>query len=167
MSQQQTERKNQSLDQPHVQRDETRRLEVFVGKWNTEGVVVTNVDTSDNKIVATDTYEWLPGKYSIIHYADSSVGGEKINAIEIIGYDPSRKAYFGPFFDSQGGAGWEEITFEGNTWTWRGENVMGVRYHRCKAIFSEDGNVLNARHEQSGDGVNWQPWMDVKLTKIK
>jgi hypothetical protein len=118
------------------------------------------------KIDATDTYEWLPGGYALIHYADASIGNDKIHSTEIIGYDAARKIYFASFFDDQGGAGWEEISVEGETWTWHGKDVMGVKYHRCKAVISADGNTIEARHERSDDDKNWELWMDVTLTKI-
>jgi Protein of unknown function (DUF1579) len=142
---------------------ENARLNVFVGRWHTTGAVVAGPPAAT--IDAIDTYEWLPGGYALIHHADSTVGEDHIRAIEIIGYDPARRAYFGPFFDDQGGAGWEEIRVDGATWTWRGEHVLGVRHHRATAVVSADGNTISARHERSGDGVNWEPWMDVTLTR--
>jgi hypothetical protein len=145
--------------------NENKRLNVFLGKWRTTGDMYDVNGKPAGKIEAIDTYEWLPGNYAMIHYVSSSIGEEKIHGIEVIGYDPLRKAYFGPFFDDHGSAGWEEISVDGNTWTWHGENVMGVKYHRCIATF-RDGNYIVARHERSNDGGNWQPWMDIALKKI-
>ena len=132
--------------------------------WHTTGEVVAT--TPGLKIDAIDTYEWLRGGYSLIHYADSNIGDYKIHGIEIIGYDPSRRMYFAPFFDDKGGAGWEEVRVENKTWTWHGKDVMGVKYHRCTAVFSDDGNTIKARHEKSEDQENWELWMNVTLTKI-
>lgn len=143
-----------------------KRLQIFIGKWKTTGQILDKTGASVGQINATDTYEWLPGNYAVIHYADSNMGGEKIHGVEIIGYDPSRKTYFGPFFDNQGSAGSEEITNEANNWTWQGQNVMGVKHHRCRAVFSTDQNTLDAIHEQSDDGKNWLPWMEVQLSRI-
>jgi uncharacterized protein DUF1579 len=153
------------LATPTASSPENALLNVFVGRWHTTGEVVASSPGPVTKIDALDTYEWLPGGYALIHYADSTVGDDRIQAIEIIGYDSSRRAYFGPFFDDQGGAGWEEIRVDGTAWTWRGENVMGVKHHRATAIVSDDGNTITARHEQSSDGVNWQPWMNVTLAR--
>jgi Protein of unknown function (DUF1579) len=144
---------------------ENALLNVFVGRWHTTGEVVAGPPAPGTKIDAVDTYEWLPGGYALIHYADSAIGDDRIQAIEIIGYDPARGAYFGPFFDDQGGAGWEEIRVDGATWTWRGEMVLGVRHHRAIATVSDDGDTITARHEQSSDGVSWQPWMKVTLAR--
>lgn len=143
---------------------ENERLQVFVGKWHTTGEVVTTEPAL--KIDSIDTYEWLPGGYSMIHYADSNMGTDTIHSIEIMGYDPSRKMYFAPFFDDQGGTGWEEISVADKTWTWHGKDVMGTKYHRCIAVFKDDGNTIKARHERSEDDQNWELWMDIELIRI-
>ncbi len=146
-----------------AQKSKNALLNVFVGTWHTQGEVAgTGV-----KIDAIDTYEWLPGEYALIHYADSSVGSDKIHAIEILGYDPARGSYFCPFFDDQGGAGFEEVTENGDIWTWHGRGVMGVNFHRCTATVSADARTITAIHEQSEDDSAWEPWMTVVLTKVE
>lgn len=90
----------------------------------------------------------------MVHYADSQMGDFKIHGIEIIGYDPIRQAYFGLFFDNQGSVGSEELRLVGDTWIWYGENVMGVNYHRCKAVLQKQ-HLIIARHEYSDDKVVW------------
>jgi hypothetical protein len=120
--------------------NENKRLNVFLGKWHTIGNIYDEKGTITGKVDAIHTYEWLPGQYAMIHYANSKMGELHIEGIEIIGYDPVRKAYFGPFFDNQGSAGWEEITLDEGAWTWNGENVMGVKYHRCKAVQRRQNN---------------------------
>jgi hypothetical protein len=147
------------------QRRQNKKLEVFLGKWHTVGQIYEDYRVT-GEVDAIDTYEWLAGQYAMIHYADSNMGVLKIHSIEIIGYDPSRKAFFGPFFDDQGSAGWEEIRFENNTWIWNGENVMGVKYHRCKASF-QDKNTITAMHEHSNDRMSWKKWIDITLSKME
>ena len=145
---------------------ENEKLNVFLGKWRTVGNIYDQKGSVTGKVDAVDTYEWLPGEYAMIHYADSKMGEMQIQGIEIIGYNPVRKTYFGPFFDNQGSAGWEEITVDGDTWTWKGENVMGVKYHRCKAMFQNE-KTIEAIHEHSEDGEEWHKWMDITLSKIE
>ena len=90
--------------------------------------------------------------------------GHPANSEEVVAV--RTRQYFGPFFDNQGSAGWEEIKFDGDTWTWNGENVMGVRYHRCKALFKNE-KTIKAIHEHSEDGEEWHEWMDITLSKTK
>lgn len=146
------------------QAKENKRLNVFLGKWHTVGNIYDEKGNITGKVDAIDTYEWLPGEYAMIHYADSKMGDIKIEGIEIIGYDPNRKAYFGPFFDNQGSAGWEQIKLDGNSWIWNGENVMGVKYHRCKAVFKNEKTIA-ALHEHSADNQVWNKWMDITLSR--
>jgi hypothetical protein len=101
----------------------------------------------------------------MVHHAEGRVGEEAIKSMEIMGHDPERKCYVAHFFDSAGDSGKETIELAGNTWTWRGSNVMGVKEHRCFAVVSEDGRTIQARHEKSDDGENWLLWMDVTLVK--
>jgi len=147
------------------QQRENKKLEVFAGKWHTLGEIY-DAGQVTGKVNAIDTYEWLPGGYAMIHYADSSMGELKMHGIEIIGYDPSREAYFAPFFDDQGSVGWEEIRLKDNRWSWNGENVMGVRYHRCMASFT-DKDTITARHEHSSDNQSWNKWMEITLRRMK
>lgn len=144
---------------------EQRKLGVFLGRWHTTGEVAATASTPAASVDSIDTYEWYPGEFFLVHHADAKVGDDAIKSIEIMGYDPERQCYFAPFFDSTGGFGTEEIRLDGNTWTWRGSNVMGVKEHRCVAVVSNDGKTVRARHEKSDDGKNWTLWMDVTLKK--
>jgi hypothetical protein len=144
---------------------EQEKLGVFLGRWHTTGEVAADGPGPAPKVDAIDTYEWYPGGHFLVHHADGTVADDPIQSIEIIGYDPERRRYFAYFFDSTGGHGMEEIQRDGNTWTWRGSNVMGVKEHRCVAVVSSDGKTVSARHEKSDDGKNWALWMDVTLNK--
>lgn len=144
---------------------ENKKLNVFIGKWHTTGDIYGKNGEVIGKVDAIDTYAWLPGEYAVVHYIDSQMGNINIHGVEIIGYDPARDAYFVPFFDNQASVGWEELRLEGETWVWHGENVMGVNYHRCKAVFEKD-NLIIARHEYSDDNYIWNKWMDIKLSKM-
>jgi len=144
---------------------EHRKLAVFLGRWHTTGDVAATEETPAARVDAIDTYEWYPGEFFLVHDADAKVGDDAIKSLEIIGYDPERQCYLARFFDSTGGFGEEEIRLDGNTWTWRGSNVMGVKEHRCIAVVSGDGKTVRARHEKSDDGVTWELWMNVTLKK--
>jgi len=134
------------------------RLDVFIGKWITEGQTVADDGTSV-KITASDVYEWAPGKFFILHTAYGRIGDVPVGGIEIIGYDPEKGAYTTHFFDSQGNVTSEELSFSDGAWVWRGPRV------RCTGRFSEDGRQIRALHERSDDGVVWTPSMDVTITK--
>lgn len=146
---------------------EHKKLSVFIGKWHTTGEVAATLSTPAARVNFTDTYRWYPGEFFLVHDAEGTVGDEYSYSLEIIGYDAEQACYVATFFDSSGGSGTETIQLEGNTWTWRGSNVMGVKEHRCMAVVSEDEKTIQARHEKSEDGVHWELWMDVTLEKLE
>lgn len=144
---------------------EQKKLAVFLGKWRTTGEVAAYGKYPAEKVDAVETYEWYPGEFFLIHNVDGKVGDETIKSQEILGHDPSRQSYFASCIDSVGRADTEELQSDGNTWTWRGSNVMGVKEHRCTAVISDDGKTIKAKHERSDDGKTWALWMDVTLTR--
>jgi Protein of unknown function (DUF1579) len=139
---------------------ECRNLHLFVGKWNTEGETRASEDTPATKVAFVDTYEWLPGKFFLVHRADGQIGNEELSTIEFIGYDASSQMYSCHSFDSHGNADLFQANLRDRTWTIEGESA------RFTGLFSNTGNILTGQWEQSSDGLNWLPWMDVKLTKI-
>lgn len=144
---------------------EHEKLSVFIGKWHTTGDVAATGSALATKVNFIDSYNWYPGRFFVVHDAEGTVGDEYSSSLEIIGYDAARKCYMATFFDSAGGFGKEDIHLDGNTWTWRGSDVMGVKEHRCIAVVGDDGKTIRARHEKSIDGITWERWMDVVLEK--
>jgi len=135
------------------------RLEVFIGKWITEGHTVPNDGTPPLKITASDVYEWAPGGHFILHTAYGRIGDIAVGGIEIIGHDREKGIYRTHFFDSQGNVISEELSFKDGAWHWRGPNV------RCTGRFSDDGRQISALHERSDDGSVWTPSMNVTITR--
>src|SRR5688572_11174563 len=141
-----------------VPSSEQKKLGVFLGRWHTTGDVVATASTPTVKVDSIDTYDWYPGGFFLVHRAESKIGDDVIDSLELMGYDPKQQGYFATFFDSTGGCGTEQLQYEGNTWIWRGSDVMGVKEHRCIAVVSSDGNTVKARHEKSEDGNTWDLW---------
>src|SRR5688500_19853989 len=82
---------------------ETQRLSAFVGRWHTKGQVAESPYSPAVTLDGTDSYEWLRGGFSLLHYTDSAFGENMFHGIEIISFDISRGAYFAAFSDNQGG----------------------------------------------------------------
>lgn len=142
-----------------------QKLAVFLGRWHTTGHVAAGTSTPAAIVDSIDTYMWYPGEFFLMHDVEAKIGGLHLDSLEILGYDTDSCHYFATYIDSTGGYGTEQVYLDGNTWTWRGSNVMGVKEHRCIAVISNDGNRIHACHEKSADGQHWEPWMDVTLTK--
>jgi hypothetical protein len=137
------------------------RLEALVGRWKTEGRTTDASGDPGDQIDAIDTYERLPGG-ALLHLVDAQVGDQKVEGAEIVGHDPDRNTYATQYFGSDGPTAYEaSLTQEGEGLIWR----MHSKTTRFTGRFSEDGSVIAGRWELQGDGGDWQPWMDITLTR--
>jgi hypothetical protein len=137
------------------------RLNIFIGRWITEGETVASANSAPVQIVASDVYQWAPGGHFIMHPAYGRIGPVEVGGLEVIGYDAETGQYRTHFFDSQGTTTSQTLTCQDDgTWTWQGAQA------RCTGVFSDDGRTLTARHERSDDGKHWTPSMTVTLRKI-
>ncbi|UHA75754.1 DUF1579 family protein [Paenibacillus sp. 481] len=136
------------------------RLNVFVGKWNTEGLIKEGPSGATVRLKATDTYEWLPGGFFLIHHVDGYMGDAEVKAIEIIGYDASSQTYTTHSFDNQGINNTYQANLLDAVWS-----IVG-KTERFTGMFSDDGTTLTGSWERLSENSNWVPWMDIKLTKV-
>jgi hypothetical protein len=140
---------------------EHERLAALVGRWRTTGRTVERPGAPAVSIDAVDTYEWLPGRFAVLHLVDARVGGEHVEGAEIIGWDPARDAYVTQYFGSDGPNAYEAtLGDEDGALVW----TMRSATDRFTGSFSADGNVITGHWEQL-DEENWQPWMEVTLTR--
>jgi Protein of unknown function (DUF1579) len=141
---------------------------VFVGKWNMEGQQYDGIVGPAAKVSAVRTYEWLSGGFFLIHRYEGRVGDAKAACIEVIGYDSTSQRYFLHSFYNDGKSNEWQATVKDNIWLQTGDwefdgKAMKVR---CTIEFSEDGNTMTGRWENSIDGSSWQTFWDVKATKV-
>jgi Protein of unknown function (DUF1579) len=148
------------VTEPRERPHELDQLEVFIGRWMTEGETVADPSAPTMTIVASDVYEWLPGGYFVMHPAYGRIGTTGVGGVEIIGFDPATRLFQCVFFDSQGNTTRQTLSCRDGVWTWLGVHA------RCTGVFTDDGKTLTARHERSNDGVHWQASMNVVLRKI-
>jgi Protein of unknown function (DUF1579) len=140
---------------------ELKRLEVFIGRWITEGETAGSPEAAPLQIVASDVYQWTPGGHFVMHPAYGRIGSVDVGGLEVIGHDPATDQYRTHFFDSQGNISTQTLSYRGGTWTWQGAHA------RCTGVFTEGGKMLTARHERSDDGIHWVPSMTVTLRKVE
>jgi hypothetical protein len=137
------------------------RLDALVGRWKTEGQTTDASGASPDQIDAIDTYERLPGG-ALLHLVDAKVGDQKVEGAELIGHDPDRNTYATQYFGSEGPTAYEaSLTEESEGLTWK----LQSKTTRFTGRFSEDGNVITGHWELQGESGDWQPWMDITLTK--
>ena len=141
--------------------DALRALDVFIGRWITQGATEAAPGEAPLPIVCSDVYEWAAGGRFVLHTAHGLIGGVPVGAVEMIGYDPASQAYRSQLFDSLGNVSTHELVLGEDGCVWTGATT------RCTATFSEGGTVQTARHERSEDGVRFEPSMLVTLRKIE
>jgi hypothetical protein len=139
---------------------EHQRLEVFIGKWINQGETVPAGGASAAKILTSDVYEWVPGRFALLHTAYGRLGELDVGGVEIIRYDAERGRYTSHFFDSQGHLTVDELRYDDGKWVWSGARI------RTTSTFSEDGKLQHSLHEQTDDGVEWRPAMAVTLRRV-
>ena len=149
------------IDQPAQPGPEHRLMGVFIGKWINEGHTIASGDIPAVPILTSDVYEWMPGRFFVLHTAYGRIGGADVGGTEILSYDPASKNYQSLFFDSQGNINTDVLTVSDTIWTWQGKT------HRATAVFSEDGKTQTVHHERLGDDGSWVPAMDITLTKVE
>ncbi len=148
-SQQQSQR-NPELD----------RLDIFIGKWINEGYTVATPEAPSVKITTSDVYEWMPGKFFVLHMAYGRIGIMDVGGVEILGYDPATGQYTTRFFDSRGNITESSLSVDGDSWTWTGQTTG------CAAVFTESGKVQTAHHVRLDETGKWVPSMEVVLQKV-
>jgi hypothetical protein len=141
---------------------EHERLAALVGTWRTRGRTREAPGAPAITVDATDTYDWLPGRYALLHTVDAGMGDERVVGAEIIGWDPARGAYLTQYFGSDGPNAYEAtLDEEDGRLTCR----MRSEHDRFAGTFSDDGTVITGHWEQRGGDGTWRPWMDITLTK--
>src|SRR5437879_5075347 len=103
---------------------EQKRLEVFLGKWISQGEAKASPYGLAGKITATETFEWLPGGFFMIHRSEGRQGTIDVKWTEIIGYDARKKMYTTHTFDNFGNAALWEGTWRGNTLVWTTDSYV-------------------------------------------
>ena len=136
-----------------------KALATLIGVWNTEGDIAATATSPSTKLLATDTYEWLPGGHFLMHRVDARIGDAASRSMEIYCYDDKRNSYVSRSYDDQGKI--EEFTadLKGRKWSIKGEAL------RFAGQFSVDGTMLSGRWEQRSGTGEWATLMDIRLAR--
>jgi hypothetical protein len=95
------------------------------------------------------------------------VGDGAVGCIEIIGYDAPSQSYPTHTFYNNGVANeWQAHERDG-IWTLAGDwQMQGQSMKvRCTTAFSDAGNTMTSKWEQSSDGSSCETFWDVKASK--
>jgi hypothetical protein len=140
-----------------------QQLDAIVGKWKSEGETVATDTEPSIQIRGTDMYEWLPGRFFMIHHVDVNMGEDEVHSIEMIGGNEEKDGAL-PMrsFDHQGNFSVMHATVDADgVWTFASDSI------RAFLTVNEDRHHMKAHWERSEDGSNWQPWMEMRFTKME
>jgi hypothetical protein len=150
---------------------EQQRLEVFLGKWTQVGEAQASPYGPAGKLTSTDTFEWLPGGFFMLHRWEARQGAIEIKGTEILGYDARKRVYTSHFFDSFGNSGSYKYktTPQGNTWTATGDTEVGDKplKERFTVDFGTPATSFSVKAEYSTDGAKWLPNYSLTSTRAK
>jgi hypothetical protein len=150
---------DQTLEQPPKRGPAHERLDAFIGNWKIDGRNAEGAPRAANTRVAGDeSYEWLPGRFFLLHRWDRRFGDTQHTGIAVIGYDASRDAYSAQFFDNLGYARTYDATIRDRVLT-----LMGARE---RASISVSGGLMMTHWERTTDGAHWTPLCDLTGTKV-
>jgi hypothetical protein len=169
---------SRDIDHPNrapIPSPQTRRLGALVGRWRSAGHVVGDRPVP---IVGTDSYQWLPGGFFVVHHVDVMLGDQRVQALELLGeYDPAADAFTARAYDNLGNVTVMEARVD-DQGVWRftggGDVAPAARPDAAEASgavrstlrISPDRAGMTARWERSDDGASWQPWMDMRFTPM-
>src|SRR5688500_11799859 len=129
-----------------VKPNELANLEPFVGKWTTDGTLKAGPKNGELKVTGSDSYEWLPGGFFLLHRVDVYIGSVHKQAIEVIGYNASIKSFQMQYFDNEGNTGTMGASVRNGTWTFLDKSM------RFTGKFNNDNTTMEGVWEQFTDG---------------
>jgi hypothetical protein len=138
---------------------EYKQLNRLAGKWNTEGIIAGTGTSPEIHIKGTDTYEWLPGGYFLLHTVDVWMGDDRNQTLEIIGFDKDAGHFTMQHYDNKGNSGVMTATVTGERWMFKGDTLQ------FKGGFSDHDRIFSGVWEQLTEEKTWAHFMDIKLVK--
>jgi len=144
-------------------------LNVFVGKWLTNGRQLASAVGPAAKITGVQTYEWLPGDRFLIHRFDGLVGDDPAVGIEIIGRDAASEDYPVHTFYNDGTSTQWRLHEHSGAWVMNGQwDIDGHRTDvRCTIVVSEDGIANAGKWEYADASHAWHTFWEIEARKVK
>jgi hypothetical protein len=133
-------------DQPPRRDAGHDQLAACLGTWKVEGMLAS----SGTRMMCTESYEWLPGKFFIIYRFDRQIGAQDQHGFGVIGFDVDRRAHFAYFVDNMGYARTYDVHIDGSKWAFIGN------WERATLTFNPQRHRMSARWEHSTDGHVWR-----------
>ena len=139
-----------------IENSDFKRL---IGKWNTEGKILTNQNDSEAKIIGTDSYEFILNGNFILHKAAVLMGNTKSETYEIIALENANEKVKMQYFNSEGENGIMAGFLKGNDFRIESENL------KFKGTISNDNTSITGIWQQLSEDNNWLDFLEMKLSQ--
>ena len=136
---------------------ETKKLEVFAGKWKGEMTMSEGPWGPGGKMTSEDDCTWFEGGFQLVCRSTGSGAMGNVKGEAVLGWNAEEKVYKYMGFDSTGMMGAASGTVSGNTWSWSGEDKMGGKMIKSRyTIVMTPPSTQSFKWEISEDGKNWK-----------
>jgi len=139
-------------------------LAPLLGEWDIEITSMSFQEDPSASVRGHSSLAWLEGGAFLIQHSEIPNSAFPTSTA-VIGADDEAGAYRMLYYDSRGVSRIYRMTFSGGIWTlWRDFPGFSQRFH---GTFSEDGRVISAYWEKSGDGTNWERDFNLTYTRVR
>ena len=150
----------QDSQEPPKPHPAPKRLDVLIGTWDLTG---RTLDSDIDNIIGWNTFEWLPGEFFLKSTGEIDFKGDKIQSLEIIGYDPSANTFPSSVYSNMDGKvlpySWD---VQGNTAT---HSDASSKY---TGTLSEDGRTLSGGwRPKEGEQESPENSYDALMTRVQ
>jgi hypothetical protein len=137
-------------------------LDVLVGEWRME------VSFSTEGVAARAVFERILDGQFLVQRAEVD-HPDAPNSFAVISPDSGGDGYTQHYFDSRGVVRVYAMTLSDGVWTLLRDSpdFSPLSFsQRFTGTFSDDGNTIDARWEQSDDGSNWELDFEMTYTRV-
>lgn len=149
---------------------EHKRLEYFVGTWNSEGETMPNPYMPAGKFTSRDTCKWFEGGYAVVCNYEGKGPAGPTKGIGIIGYNAAAKVYTYYGLDNTPMAmiSIPHGTLKDGTWTYNDVAKMGDTTMTSRYIIKElPPDSYTFQWEMKGEDGSWTTAVKGKSTRAK
>jgi hypothetical protein len=136
---------------------ENSNFKRLIGVWKTEGTIIT--EKGSVTLTGTDSYEFiLEGNY-ILHKAHVTMGDEKSETLELIGFDNSMHEAKMQYYNSKGESGLMTSSIIENTFIIKGDKL------KFEGSINDTNTTVNGTWYMQAEGTQWKGFIELTLTK--
>ena len=114
-------------------------------------------DGTAQSIAGSDVYEWLPGRFFMLHKVDVRMGNERAESTEIIGFDEESQRLTMHAYDNKGIYTSMTASYDNGVWHFNGDHL------RFTGGFNADGSQLSGNWELQNEDGEWSVFIKIHL----